>query len=207
MRKGVFVTGIGTGVGKTVVSALLCRHTKADYWKPIQAGDLENTDSMKVGDWTSDLDITIHQEQHRLLEARSPHIAAIMEGITLNPEKFLLPATSSPIVVEGAGGILVPINEDGNSIADLMLKFDLPIVLVSRYYLGSINHTLLSINYIKQMGLSLKAVVFTGEEAPGTKSAILAVCAGVEVYEVPEIQSLSQNELKKYSAVFEGFSF
>lgn len=207
MRKGVFVTGIGTGVGKTVVSALLCRQSKADYWKPIQAGDLENTDSKKVGEWTSDLRVTIHQEQYRLLEARSPHIAAKMEGITMNPEKFRLPETPNPIVVEGAGGILVPINEDGNTMADLIRKFDLPIVLVSSYYLGSINHTLLSINCIKHLGFNLKAVVFTGEEAPGSKSVILAACSGTEVYEVPEIQSFNQYEMKNYSTVFRGFSF
>lgn len=166
----LFVTGVGTGVGKTVVSSMLVSRFKADYWKPIQAGDLEDTDSMKVQRWTHNM-FHIHKERYALQRASSPHEAAEVEGVEIRISDFELPQTDNTLIVEGAGGLYVPLNKKDYMI-DLIRHLDLEVVLVIRDYLGVINHSLLSINALESKGIPIYSVVFNGNFNPYTIEAI-----------------------------------
>ena len=166
----LFITGVGTGVGKTVVSSILVSKFKADYWKPIQAGDLEDTDSMKVARWTDNI-YRIHKERYALQRPASPHEAAAVEGIEIQLKDFELPLTANNLIVEGAGGLFVPLNERDHMI-DLISYLGLEAVLVIRDYLGVINHSLLSIKALELRGISIYSVVFNGDFNPYTIEAI-----------------------------------
>jgi dethiobiotin synthetase len=158
LDKGLFITGIGTDVGKTVASAVMLKALEADYWKPIQCGDLDNTDTHKVSSWTG---CKTHSERYRLKEPMSPHAAADIDRVELELSSIILPDSENSIVVEGAGGMMVPLNSS-SSCLDIMVQLELPVILVTRHYLGSINHTMLSWNVLKQSGLKVGAVVISG---------------------------------------------
>lgn len=181
MHKGYFISGIGTGIGKTVASAVLVEHLQADYWKPVQCGDLDDSDSMKVKALVSHSGTIIHPEQYRLQGPYSPHKAADLEGIRIDPKTFSLPKTDNTLIVEGAGGLLVPLNDEF-LMADLVQQLGLPLILIVRHYLGSINHTLLSLEVIGSRGLALAGIVFNGPEDVYSESVILkagkAKCLG-----------------------------
>ncbi len=168
--KGWFVTGIGTGVGKTVVSAILCETTRADYWKPVQAGNLDDTDSMCVRRLTTG--IRIHPEGFRLSAAMSPHEAARKDGMVVEFEKMSLPKTEQPVVVEGVGGLLSPIN-DRHTNLDFIRWLRLPVILVSRNYLGSINHTLLTADVLSRHRIDVAGIVFCGSPAAYAEEYVL----------------------------------
>ena len=170
-RKGLVITGIGTDVGKTVVSAIVAQALGYDYWKPVQAGDLDNSDSIKVKALTKD--ITIIPERYRLTVPASPHFAAAHDQLTISSNDFQLPLSEQPILVEGAGGFLVPFNNQGLVFADLVTHWKLPVIVVSRHYLGSINHTLLTLEALKSRNVAVAGVVFVGEENLATESIIL----------------------------------
>jgi dethiobiotin synthetase len=161
MKKTLFVSGIGTEVGKTVVSATLVQALQADYWKPVQSGDLNYTDTDKIKEWSKDAGETF-PEAYRLNIPASPHYSARMDGVNIELNAFELPVTEQPLIVEGAGGLLVPLNNT-DTVLDLIKKLDVPLIMVSRAYLGSINHTLLSLEKVKAEGIILAALVFTGE--------------------------------------------
>ena len=161
--KKIFVTGIDTGIGKTIVSAIVTKALRADYWKPVQCGDLESSDSMTVKSLINDSALSIHPEQFRLKEPASPHRAAKMEGQTIRIHDFKPPETSNHLVVEGAGGALVPLN-DRDYIVDLAASFAWSVVVVCRHYLGSLNHTLLTVEALRNRGLALNGLVFNGPE-------------------------------------------
>ena len=141
------ITGIGTDVGKTVVSAILVEALKAKYWKPVQAGDLSNSDSIKVRSLCPDAKIL--EEVYRLSEPMSPHAAARIDGIKIQIDDFTLPTIDGNFIVEGAGGLMVPLNDDGLTYADVFEQWQLPVVIVSKHYLGSINHSLLTAELLK----------------------------------------------------------
>src|SRR5476649_1485023 len=143
-NKPLFVTGIGTGIGKTIVSAILTEKLKADYWKPIQAGDLDNSDTLKVKSLITNTSSKIHPEAYRLTQACSPHKAAAIDGITIDQKNILLPVTDNKLIIEGAGGLMVPLNNNFLMI-DLIQQLNAGVILVVKHYLGSINHTLLSL--------------------------------------------------------------
>jgi len=170
--KHFFVTGIGTDVGKTLASAIVVKALKADYWKPIQAGDLEYSDTHKVKALVNDETIHYHKNAYALKTPMSPHAAAAIDDLKINLENIKRPTTENNLVIEGAGGLLVPLNQT-DTIADLILEND-KIVLVSRHYLGSINHSLLSIDYLKQQGFKNIGIIFSGNEHPTTESIILS---------------------------------
>jgi dethiobiotin synthetase len=187
MSKGYFIAGIGTDVGKTVASAILVKALDADYWKPIQCGDLEQTDSMKVQNLTG---CRVFPEAYRLERPMSPHAAAAAEGVEVALDSFLLPQTNKHLIVEGAGGVLVPLNSQ-QTVADLMLHLQLPVILISRHYLGSINHTLLTLEVLKQRGIGIAGVLFNGDENAATES-IIHQLSGVKVLgRIPVIQELN----------------
>lgn len=167
-----FITGIGTGVGKTIVSAILCEALQADYWKPVQCGELKNTDSNIVRSLVSNTVTKIHSEIYKFKTPASPHYAAALENIIIDPKRIILPKTKNTIVIEGAGGLMVPLNENF-LIIDLIHKFNAEVILVSQNYLGNINHTLLSIEALKSRKIKIKGIVFNGESQSSSEKYIL----------------------------------
>ncbi|HEY4154407.1 MAG TPA: dethiobiotin synthase [Puia sp.] len=161
-----FVSGIGTGIGKTVVSALLCETLQADYWKPVQAGFAEGTDSETVRSLVTNPQTFIHPETYRLQLPASPHIAAREENTRIEfsriKKHFASMNTGRPLIIEGAGGLLVPLNES-EMIADLVSLLDARLILVSRNYLGSINHSLLTAEVCRQRQLEVSGWVFNDQ--------------------------------------------
>ncbi len=167
-----FITGIGTDVGKTVVSAILTEALEADYWKPIQAGELENSDTIMVKNLITNNNSQFHKEAYALTKPMSPHAAAKLDGIEIDLNQINLPKSANSLIIEGAGGIMVPINEN-TLVIDLIQQLDAEVILVSRNYLGSINHTLLSIEALKKRGLKVKGIIFNGNENKETEDFIL----------------------------------
>jgi dethiobiotin synthetase len=170
-QKKYLVTGIGTDVGKTVVSAIIAQALEADYWKPIQSGELDNSDSHKINRLTNDL-VQVLPERYRLNEPLSPHASAAIDGVQLHLSELTLPQTDRNLLVEGAGGLMVPIN-DTDLLIDAFKQWNLPVIIVSRHYVGSINHTLLTIEALQNRGIAIKGLVFVGDENTGTESFIL----------------------------------
>src|ERR1044072_4062615 len=160
----IFVTGIGTGIGKTFVSAILAKALEADYWKPVQAGYEEGTDSEWVANWLQETGSVVHPEVYRLAKPASPHIAAREEGVTIDISKICekIPQNDRTLLIEGAGGILVPLNES-QFVADLIKEMGAKVILVSRNYLGSINHSLLTARVCREMQIPVIGWVFNDQ--------------------------------------------
>lgn len=170
-QKKYLITGIGTDVGKTVVSAIVAQALEADYWKPIQSGELDNSDSHKINRLTNDL-VQVLPERYRLNEPLSPHASAAIDGVHLQLSELTLPETNGNLLVEGAGGLMVPIN-DTDLLIDAFKRWNLPVIIVSRHYVGSINHTLLTIEALQNRRIAIKGLVFVGDENKATESFIL----------------------------------
>lgn len=168
----IFITGIDTNVGKTVIAAILTEALKADYWKPIQSGDLHHTDTMRVQSLVANKESVFHPETYRFSTPMSPHVSAARDGVAIDLNDIKIPDTSNTLIIEGAGGLMVPLN-DNEFVIDLIKKLEAEVVLVSRHYLGSINHTLTSALALKQYGLKVKGIIFNGEEIEGTEETIL----------------------------------
>lgn len=158
----IFVTGIGTGVGKTIASAVLCEALSADYWKPIQTGISEAGDTDFIRAAVSNSKSVFRNEAYRLTEPASPHYAARLENTEISFDKISLPETDNRLIVEGAGGILVPLNNE-LVMFDLIEYFNLPVVIVVRNYLGSINHTLLTTEFFEAKGTDVLGLIFSGK--------------------------------------------
>jgi len=167
-----FITGIGTNVGKTIASAILTEALKANYWKPVQAGDLNQTDTHTVQSLVSNTQTVFYPEAYRLNTPASPHAAAKIDGIEIKLSDFKLPETQSNLIIEGAGGLMVPLN-DTHLVVDLITYLNVEVILVSQNYLGSINHTLLSIEFLKAKNIPIKGIIFNGINTPETENFIL----------------------------------
>jgi len=168
----VFVTGTDTGVGKTVVSACLARRWGAAYWKPVQTGLAQERGDTEIVAWLAGLPPDrVHPPRYCLAAPLSPEAAGELEDVVIRLADFALPQGSTPLVVEGAGGVLVPLG-GGASMSDLMAAFGLPVVLVARSGLGTINHTLLSLEALRRRGIALSGVVMVGEPNAGNRRAI-----------------------------------
>jgi dethiobiotin synthetase len=198
MGKQFVITGIGTDVGKTVVSAIVAEALEASYWKPVQAGDLDNSDSIKVQRLTKNVHVL--QEAFRLNEAMSPHAAANIDGIEISLEQLNLPAIDGNLVVEGAGGVLVPINSKGRVFADLFSLWKLPVIVVSRHYLGSINHTLLTLELLKNRGIVVEGILFNGDENPASEEIILSISGAKNLGRIPLAADLNQEFVSTQAA-------
>lgn len=166
---GVFVTGTDTGIGKTLVSAWLTHHWRADYWKPVQSGAVEDSDSGTIAALAPGA--RIHPPAYVLQAPLSPHEAAALENIRIDPDKLVLPKTDAPLVVEGAGGLMVPLNESVLTVA-FVARLGLPVVLVARPGLGTINHTLLSIEALRHRSIPLLGVILCGGDNQPNRAAI-----------------------------------
>ncbi len=191
----LFVTGIGTEVGKTVCSAVLTKYFNADYWKPIQSGDLHFSDSMKIKNWVGE-NAVIHPETYQLRLATSPHQSAAEEAISININDFKLPETQNKLIVEGAGGLMVPLS-DSEFVIDLIEKLDIPVALVVRNYLGCINHSLLSIMALNQKKINLKYLILNGN-FPGDTERI--ICKNIqpetEIIRIPDIENITKENIE-----------
>jgi dethiobiotin synthase len=192
--QGFFVTGTDTDVGKTLVSAWLLAHLDADYWKPVQAGTEPETDSATVRRLADIGDARILPEAYVLPDAMAPHEAARRAGVSIDMAKLMPPATDRLLVVEGAGGMLVPLTDEAYVI-DLAAELQLPILLVARSTLGTINHTLLSIEALRRRGLPLAGVVMNGPETPHNRVAIERYGDVSVIAEIPWLPSVTRATL------------
>ncbi|RCH55261.1 dethiobiotin synthase [Mucilaginibacter hurinus] len=190
-KQPLFITGIGTDVGKTVISAILVEKLKADYWKPVQAGDLSNSDTMKVQALVSNNVSVFHPESYRLTRPYSPHKAADLDDITIDLENIRLPQTENQLLIEGAGGLMVPLN-DYSLVIDLIKRLGAVVILVSKNYLGSINHTLLSAAALRQYGIPVAGIIFNGAMDIYSESYILQYTGLTLLGRVPEYNVLSK---------------
>jgi len=199
--KHIFITGIGTEVGKTVASAIVTEALQADYFKPIQAGDLENSDTHKVERLVSNSVTKFHPNAFALKTPMSPHAAAEIDQVQIKAEEVKRPTTTNDyLVIEGAGGLLVPINST-QTIADLIRQED-KIIVVSRHYLGSINHTLLTIEALKSRGLTCAGIIFSGEEHPTTESIIEEMAQVPILGRIDQEPYFDENVVREYAELF-----
>ena len=196
----LFITGIGTDVGKTITSAIVTQALEADYWKPIQAGDLDNSDSHKVKSKVKSQKSVVHPNAYELKTPASPHLAAQIDGITIDIKKIIEPKTTNHLVIEGAGGILVPLN-DNDCIIDL-IQPDYKIILVSRHYLGSINHTLLTFEALKSRNLKVAGIIFSGDENQATEEIILSKTKAKFIGRIDNEPYFDQNVIQYYADKF-----
>jgi dethiobiotin synthetase len=195
----LFVTGIGTDVGKTVVSAILCEYFGFDYWKPIQTGKNLGTDNESLKSLVSTAGFTTYPESYLLEQPLSPHAAAKFENETIKLNQIQFPASSSKLIIEGAGGLLVPINYDNETICDLIIQLKCPVVLVVKEYLGNINHTLLSIEHLKQREIPVFGIVYVGDELPETSEIIEKMTGVKTLFRVPLFSLLNKDTIRKFA--------
>ena len=195
-----FITGIGTDVGKTIASAIITEALEADYWKPIQAGDLDNSDSHKVKKYISNAKTTFHDNSYALNTPASPHLAANIDNVVINVENIKVPKTKNNLVIEGAGGLFVPLNEK-DTIVDL-IQPDYKVIVVSRHYLGSINHTLLTIEALKNKNISIAGIIFNGDENSATEEIILSKTNCKFLGRIENEPYFDQNVVKYYADLF-----
>lgn len=196
----LFITGIGTDVGKTIASAIITQALEADYWKPIQAGDLDNSDSHKIQRYIANDKTVIHPNSYKLNTPASPHLAANIDGITIDLKKITEPKTKNHLVIEGAGGLLVPLN-NSDCIVDLIQK-DYKVVVVSRHYLGSINHTLLTFEALKSRKIDVAGIIFSGDENQSTEEIILSKTGVKLIGRIENEPYFDQNVIQYYTDKF-----
>lgn len=189
-----FLTGTDTDVGKTVVACILARALKASYWKPIQCG-VDPTDTERIGKWS---DVETFPEGIVLKAPLSPHAAARLEEREVRPKNFSMP-TDGPCVVEGCGGVLVPMNHRGEMLSDLIRRLGLPVVVVTRSIVGTINHTLMTLTTLRQRRIPILGVVMNGPKNPINKHAIEHF-GGVQVLAEIEYFKLSSEGMNMAAA-------
>ncbi|SKC88333.1 dethiobiotin synthase [Ohtaekwangia koreensis] len=190
-----FVTAIDTDSGKTMVSAILCEALQADYWKPVQAGLPRDADTVQklVGNNT-----IIFPEAYVLKTPASPHAAAALDGITMKLSGFIVPPTKNDLVIEGAGGCLVPLN-DTDFVIDLAAKVADVVILVADLYLGSINHTLLTVEALRKRNLRVKGIIFNGQPNRESERIILHHSGLRCLLRIAREETIDQNTVKRYA--------
>lgn len=193
----IFIAGIDTDSGKTLVSSILCEFLRADYWKPIQAGFPRDTDTVKS--LISNSTTFFHPENYLLQMPASPHASAKAEGKTLRLSEIKLPKTNNHLIIEGAGGCLVPIN-DHDFVIDIAVKFDCQVILVADLYLGSINHTLLTSELLHQKKISVKGIIFNGPPNPESERIILLHTKFKKLLHLLPEEVVDREVVKKYAA-------
>ncbi len=195
MSQHIVVTGTDTGIGKTVFSAALAGALDAFYWKPVQSGLEDETDTQTVLRLSGLLPARVLPELYRLKTPASPHLAAEIDGVTIDPAKLALPAVSGTVVVEGAGGLMVPLTREVTYI-DLMAQWGAPVVLCARTTLGTINHTLLSVEALRSRGIPLLGVAFIGEENADSERTIVEMGRVKRLGRLPPLTPLTRDTLQ-----------
>ncbi|WP_269226995.1 dethiobiotin synthase [Flavobacterium eburneipallidum] len=196
----LFITGISTDVGKTIASSIIVESLQADYWKPIQAGDLDNSDSHKVKSQISNSKSHFFSNSYALNTPASPHLAAELDGITIDLKNIKEPETQNHLVIEGAGGLFVPLN-DNDCVIDL-IQSDYKVIVVSRHYLGSINHTLLTIEALKNRKIDIAGIIFSGDENQSSEAIILNKTGVKSIGRIEQEPYFDQNVVKEYADLF-----
>lgn len=196
--KDIVVAGIGTDVGKTVTAAILTEALEADYWKPVQAGSLNFTDTHRVGSLISNTRSFYHPEFYLLSEPMSPHAAAKIDRITIELNKLSVPETNNRLIIELAGGLMVPLNDKKLNI-DLIRQWDAPVILVSQNYLGSINHTILSVEVLKNYSITLLGIIFNGEPNPSTEEFIMEYTGTDCLGRIRPEKEINKTVVKRYA--------
>ncbi len=197
--KGFVIAGIGTGIGKTFISSIVTEALEADYFKPIQAGSLRHTDSMFVKKHISNKRSVIHPEQYRLKTPASPHYAAAKEGVRIQIHDLKLPDTSNILIVEPAGGLMVPLN-DKELYIDWIQKIKMPVILVSDIYLGSINHTLLSVEALHKRKIKTAGIIFNHHPFQPTEYIIHHYTKMPVLLQVRKHSALTKAIVREYAA-------
>ena len=194
----IIVAGIGTDVGKTIVSSIICEALNADYWKPVQAGDLENSDSIKVKNLMSNSTSTIHPEAYKLKTPMSPHASAKIDEVEISLEKLMPPDTNNDLVIELAGGLMVPLSQDHLNI-DWVEAIGYPVILVTDYYLGSINHTLLTWEVLRTKNIRVSGLIFNGEKNQSTFDVIMYRTKAKCLLEISVEKKINAETIRKYA--------
>jgi dethiobiotin synthetase len=207
MSQRYFITGTDTGVGKTVLSAMLCAALDASYWKPIQTGTEVDSDSRSVAELVGLAPEKILPEAYQFAPAVSPHLAARLAGVRIDLAKIKLPASDAPLIVEGAGGVLVPINER-ELMTNLMRQLGLPVLLAARSSLGTINHATLSLAALRNAGVEVAGVVMIGAPNVENRAAIEEYGKVRVVGEIPWLTEINRGVLLEiFSARFDQSAF
>lgn len=213
LKQPIFVTGTDTNVGKTVVCAWLVHHLQADYWKPVQCGDLHHTDAMEVARLSKKLPhklphvITskeetyqsgvIHPEAYQFTQSLSPHLAAEKNGITIDLTKIQIPATKNRLIIEGAGGVLVPVNRH-QYMTDMIKYLNARVLVVSRGTLGTINHTCLTLEYMRAKGMAVMGVIINGVSEKSNRESIEYFGRVKVLAELPFMHHLDHADLSSH---------
>jgi len=196
MNNTIAVAGIHTNIGKTIASAVLAEALQADYWKPVQAGDLDKSDAMTVRGLLSNSRSHIHKEALLLSQPMSPHAAAAIDGIDVDHTKFHLPVTDNTLLMETAGGVLSPLSNK-LTMADLIAYYNLPAILITQNYLGSINHTLLTIEVLRNRNIPLLGVIVNGDSNDATESYIEQYGKAPIIGRIPQFDILNKEAVKE----------
>lgn len=192
------IAGIGTEIGKTVVSAILTKALHAHYWKPIQAGNIEDGDSFYIKKWVNEPSLKIIPSVYELSQALSPHTAAEIDDIEIDIANFNCPITADALIIELAGGIMVPLNAKQTNL-DLIKKLQLPVILVSKNYLGSINHTLLTYELLKAHQIEIKGIIFNGKTNTSGEAFILQHTQLPVLLRVGQEDTIDEKIIQKYA--------
>lgn len=195
MSTRIVVTGTDTGIGKTVFSAALASALDAFYWKPVQAGIEEETDRDAVQRLSGLSAERVLRETYRLKTPASPHLAARLDGVTIDPGALALPEVDRPLVIEGAGGLMVPLTENLTYI-DVMARWRAPVVLCARTTLGTINHSLLSIEALRARDIPLLGIAFIGDENRESETVIASMGQVKRLGRLPHLASLTRETLR-----------
>jgi dethiobiotin synthetase len=197
LQTPIFVTGIDTNIGKTVISAILVKLFHANYWKPIQCGDLDDSDTQMLQSLTKLPKSHFFKEQFSLSLPASPHLAAKKQGIDIKLDNFILPNSKRPLIVEGAGGILVPLNEK-EYLIDLAIKFKMSVIIVTKNYLGSLNHTFLTVEFLRNKHIPIAGIIFNGQRNPELEDFVSKKYNLKILFNVNEEEIINSNTIFKY---------
>ena len=199
----LFITGIGTDVGKTIAASIVAEALGADYWKPVQAGFEEGTDAGSVGKLVSDKSIIIHPEVYTLKTPASPHIAARIDDIVIDINKIAesLPASNKQyLIIEGAGGLMVPLNEQ-EFVIDLIVRLKAKVILVSKNYLGSINHSMLSAAICKQRNIPVAGWIFN-QQYMDYETEIVKWSGYKKLHSIPFTSTIDKAFIREQATIF-----
>lgn len=199
MPKQFIIAGIGTEIGKTVRSAIITKALQADYWKPVQAGNLTDGDAYWVQQWVPGTQV--FPSTYALNHPLSPHTAAELDGVSIEIGAFFLPETTNNLVIELAGGIMVPLNNEQTNL-DLIQHLGLPVILVSKNYLGSINHTLLTYEILKSRNISMAGIIFNGPTNTSGEAFILKHTGLPVMLRVNEESEINSSIINQYAESF-----
>lgn len=198
----LFISGIGTEIGKTVVSSIFVKAFNAHYWKPVQSGELDHSDSQKVQKLSSSHPDKILSERFRLKSPLSPHTSAEIDGINIQLQDFSLPSIDNHLIIEGAGGLMVPLNQK-DLLIDLIALLNIPVVLVSQNYLGSINHTILSYEALNARNIPIAGLVFNGPRNDSGKAFIANYTRLPILLEINQEDEVNASMVNHYARILE----